>query len=95
MAVVRNPKWTADDALAYPIVVSRGEPRRNHEQMYDAVRKQVSGYFAALGSPVSDELAHLVTAAIALEQIYREGAQGVVVTRESVKVYLKMAQAAR
>lgn len=89
---VKDPKWTAEDELAYPIVVSRGEPRRSDEQMYDAVKDQISGYREALGTPISDEHAHLAAAAIALDYVYKPGAQGVILTREQVRIYLAHAE---
>ncbi len=60
--------------------------------MFDAVQEQILAYFATIGRPMSEESAARIAAAIALDHIYHDGAQGVVLTRESVSAYRDLYQ---
>jgi hypothetical protein len=90
-------KWWADDmpGSAYVILVSRGEPRRTDEQMYDIVRDEVRAWQARFNPDDPAEIVELVTAGIASAYIYPMGSQSVRIYRDLLQSYIDKARAAR
>lgn len=91
-AKVRNPRWTGL-AGEMAIIVSRGEPRRTNEQVFEAVMGQVADYLADFTD--EDATAELVEATcelIAKDYIEPEGSQGVFQTRESLLLFVGRAR---
>lgn len=88
---VRNPKWTGDK-YEYAVVVSRGEPRRTDKQMFDAVHEQATRYLVLYEPHVfSVGAVAQAMALIARDHIFRQGAQGVALTRAHLVRYVEVA----
>lgn len=89
----RDPKWTGAEG-EYAVIVSRGEPRRTDEQVYDVVRGQIERYLLGFTDDFDGDLevVYGATELIAQDYIYPLGSQGVRLQRESILKYVQTAK---
>lgn len=91
-SAVKDPKWTGREGEP-AVVVSRGEPRRSDQQVYDVVLHQATEYVTHhSGVPAP---AHVIKAAVDLiaeGYIFKLGSQSVVLMREHLLRYVEIAR---
>lgn len=85
-----QPRWTGANN-EWPILISRGEPRRTDEQMVAALSDDVTGYLAGYTDEdlTSDEVRRVVDL-IAEDYVYPRGSQGLQLQRDHLLAYVRV-----